>query len=215
MRRRFGLSVAMIVSLDGCVDDPTFIQADAGGVVGDSAGGTSSGGTSSGTSGTPGTSSGTSGTSSGTNGSTTSSSGTSGTPARCSAPTCAGAGGKCDGDACVITCPGSARCGDEIKCPTGMACRVTCGSKSCKRVTCNGADSCSVTCDGDQACSDQVTVNSASSTVICHGKDACKKVDCEGANCAVTCDPPSCETKDVHCCATKSCLVNTKQGECK
>jgi hypothetical protein len=190
MRRTFGLSIAVIVALDGCVDDPTFQQADASAPP-DGAGSTN-------------------GSSSSSGGPTPSDAGPGG---RCNPATCAG---TCDADTCVIACPGRASCDDEIRCPAGADCRITCSGKAaCKKVTCSGgATSCSLTCDGDQACSDEIDLNAPSSTMVCTGKDACRKVACEGAACAVQCDGASCAPKDVRCCA-ETCLVNGVKGECK
>lgn len=202
MRRRFGLSVAVIVSLDGCVDDPTFTLADAGV---DAAGGTSS---SSGGSGTSGTSS--SSSTSSTGGPVTDG----GDTGRCSLLACKLAGGSCSGDTCIFNV--SANANRDVVCPTGSSCQVTCNGKSaCKTVMCAaGENACSLNCSGDQACTDQITLGAKSSTLLCTGKDACKKVTCNGDSCAVTCNGMGCEPKDVKCCAS-TCTVNGMKGDCK
>lgn len=108
---------------------------------------------------------------------------------------CAAAGGTCTADVCTFTCPGGPACDKDIRCPSGMACSVTCsGRGACRGVVCLDTTSCTISCDGDDACGGTV--------------------GCGGAQCTITCTNRGCKIDDVRCCA-KSCLVNGIAGNCR
>lgn len=107
---------------------------------------------------------------------------------------CATAGGTCNGDTCVIACPGAASCATTVKCPPDMPCTVQCvGHEACQNVECVDATACSITCDGDHACHDKVT--------------------CKGLVCEVSCANGGCSLDGVQCCAS-ACTVNGATGKC-
>jgi hypothetical protein len=124
-------------------------------------------------------------------------------------------GGTCDGDTCVLACPGMVTCMLGVKCPAGVPCRVTCsGPHSCGIVDCGTAASCAVTCTGDTACA-KVRSGAVQTTVTCSGKNACKDTRCDGDTCTVDCDGDACKAPDIACCAMTSCTVNGSPGTCK
>ena len=131
---------------------------------------------------------------------------------------CANAGGTCDGDVCAIACGTGTSCQrKKVKCPAGVACRVTCIDKdACETVTCGPASSCTVTCRGEEACKGDIETDATDTTVSCDGNKACNgTVICHGATCTITCaDAVSCKSDAVRCCANQSCSVNGAPGSC-
>lgn len=110
------------------------------------------------------------------------------TPSVCDAR-CAAAGGACNGDVCTFVCQGTAACKDDLSCPPGMPCKVSCtGKDACRGVTCRDATSCIIECtSGDPACNGRVT--------------------CAGPSCAVTCGVNGCKEDEVRCCAD-TCTID-------
>ncbi len=95
--------------------------------------------------------------------------------------------GSCEGDTCVIDCTSDGSC-ENLSCPSGLPCRVSCGKNACKRLDCSLASSCDITCNGKNSC-EEVTCGSGRCEVACNGDKACKRgVECQSAcACEVTC----------------------------
>jgi hypothetical protein len=116
-------------------------------------------------------------------------------PGLCADPPCAGAGGVCIDNVCVIqetnetahTCPagmpcriectGAGRpCRDGVSCGDATICELQCiGFRACQDgASCGTAGECTVTCEGEEACESGIT-SSAGTTCVAHccGLDAC------------------------------------------
>ena len=112
--------------------------------------------------------------------------------ADCDASACAGAGGTCAGNTCVI----DAGVG-PVTCPAGETCAITCaGDMACDRgIDCSAALSCHIACTGGHACSRAVvTCGGAGCVVECVGDRSCSalSLDCTGTSCIYDFGGPGC-----------------------
>ncbi len=88
---------------------------------------------------------------------------------------------------CTVDCSVADNCND-VTCPAGFACDITCSGNACDNIDCSAATSCTVTCDGSNACAN-VTCGPGTCDVTCTGNQACEIVDCkDSCECDVDCD---------------------------
>ena len=96
----------------------------------------------------------------------------------------------CDGVTCTLEC-GAGECAQDITCPAGRACSVTCsGADACGgSIDCSAGTSCDVECTGPRSCGRPIECGSGSCRVECAGDGSCAStVDCDDAcACDLTC----------------------------
>jgi hypothetical protein len=138
-------------------------------------------------------------------------------------------GGYCvvDQNACPSVCNGgcdnSGTCnvtgngGDNITCPPGKTCNISCVGNACGDITCTNADKCMIMCIGNSACGD-VTCGAADCIVTCTGTNACGAVTCgaqQGGSklgrCRVGCTGTA-SCGDVTCSNSCDCVVDGCAG---
>jgi len=140
-------------------------------------------------------------------------------------------GRTCSGGLCVVTGNGSgsnnngcpAACttcdvnaktcaidgGNNVTCPTGWACNVSCSRQgSCDKLDCGGATSCTVSCSGVESCKD-VQCGAGQCKVTCSGQASCAALDCrDSCACDVTCAQNACNSKPL-CPTPTTCTTPT------
>jgi hypothetical protein len=90
---------------------------------------------------------------------------------------------SCDQGTCVIDCNGSSACGQQVVCPVGMACRVSCGASACGNgIDCSGATSCTISCNQSSSCGSALVCGSGPCAIQCDGQSSCAgHIDCSSS----------------------------------
>jgi hypothetical protein len=123
---------------------------------------------------------------------------------------CEYAGGRCSGGVCFFDCRATGSCStQQVICPAGVPCDITCGDRACtSNVICHAGSSCDIRCVGERACGSEV-ICEGDCNVICSGQNSCpggtggavqhlnltctgrqscgSTVQCEGDTCEVAC----------------------------
>jgi hypothetical protein len=115
------------------------------------------------------------------------------------------------------TCLVIGNSGDDVTCPAGFRCTITCTPGTCGNINCSGAASCAITCSGDNACNN-LTCGTADCTVTCSGTNACNDVTCGAGNqghCSVMCSGTN-ACGAVNCSNSCDCVIQgcATSGEC-
>jgi hypothetical protein len=133
---------------------------------------------------------------------------------------CVQNGGRCFQGTCFFDCDQPDSCSDQVLCPPGRPCEVTCGTRACSdSVVCGVGAECNIRCEGELSCARQV-ICSASCDVTCSGERSCRggvggsverlALDCSGPqSCSgnVSCEGLTCQ---LSCSGAQSCpRVNT------
>jgi len=82
-----------------------------------------------------------------------------------------------DGCSSDGTCNVKGHGGDNITCPSGKTCNITCTADYCGSITCTNADKCTIMCVGDNSCGN-ITCGAADCIITCDGTNACGDVTC-------------------------------------
>ena len=149
---------------------------------------------------------------------------------------CAHNGGLCSDGTCFFDCQAKGSCAkQQVICPTGVPCDVTCGDGACtQNVLCNKDSTCNVHCAGERSCASElicegechVTCSGLNSCpggtggsvklldLKCTGRQSCgSTVQCEGEDCQVSCSgPQSCARVKIF--ATDNTLDCSGAGSC-
>lgn len=128
--------------------------------------------------------------------------------------------GNCDFDGtCLITCSEATKCDSNLRCPDGVACRVTCTAGGCDNIDCGKATKCEVKCTGSpnkDTCHDIFCLGNGrdgdptvteSCIIDCEGHEACDHIQVRGKTNHVTCNGADDACDDVKC-ADGSCVLD-------
>jgi hypothetical protein len=125
--------------------------------------------------------------------------------------------GGCDVNASPPTCIVNGGGGDNVHCPDGHHCDITCTDTACGNVDCTDAASCTIHCTGTAACED-ITCGSAECEITCAGTSACGDVTCgnqaggtKEGQCHVSCSGTS-GCGDVTCSNACDCVIDGCTG---
>ncbi len=119
-------------------------------------------------------------------------------------------------DTMAKTCTVESAGNNDVTCPAGYHCTITCGNNGCNNVDCSAAASCTIACSGLKSCN---TVKCAGDCALtCSGMGSCNNVDCHSAcACAVTCaNNASCNTLScvAGCGTNTSCSAQASCNHC-
>jgi hypothetical protein len=125
--------------------------------------------------------------------------------------------GGCDLTRTPPTCTITGAGGDNVKCPQGDHCDITCSDTACGNVNCTDAASCTINCTGTSACED-ITCGSADCLITCAGTSACGDVTCgnqssgtKDGRCRVSCTGTA-GCGDVTCTNACDCVIDGCTG---
>jgi len=149
---------------------------------------------------------------------------------------CEYAGGRCSSGVCFFDCRATGSCStQQVICPAGVPCDVTCGDRACaSNVICHRGSTCDIRCVGDRACGSEVicegdcnvTCSGENScpggtggavqnlNLLCTGRESCgSTVQCEGDTCEVACTgQQSCARVNIF--GSTNTLTCTGSGSC-
>lgn len=114
----------------------------------------------------------------------------------CIKPTCPSTCPECSFAtmSCPIVCNNPNKCGDNVVCPEGFNCVITCSaSGACDAINCTEAASCDIACSTSNACGD-IQCGDGACNVECTATNACADVACgDSCKCDVSCPAGNCD----------------------
>ena len=150
---------------------------------------------------------------------------------------CEYAGGRCSAGVCFFDCRATGSCNNQqVICPAGVPCDITCGDRACtSNVLCHAGSTCDIRCVGERSCGSEVicegdcnvTCSGESScaggtggavqhlNLLCTGRESCgSTVQCEGNTCEVACTgQQSCARVKIF--GSTNTLTCTGQNSCR